>query len=156
MSNLLYGKGYLTTSGDASLFFSGSPGGYVTPLIPAPEIVDEADDIKMLKDVFGIVEGIIAANDCILTATFAFIPRGATRDLARQSATIPPLGTVEIVGLPIVKVRRFVDAFNTNGDDTQPWYYFGGGSLKGAEDGKDWGGTITLKRFYNVRGGAIS
>lgn len=163
MSNLLFGRGYLTSIGDAVLTPTGAPAGYVTPLIPAPEVVDEADEIKMLKDLFGHVEGIICPDDCILTATFAFIPRSKptspdiTRASATLSAALPLIGQVLITGLPIIQVRKFTDAFNTNAASTQPWFYFGGGSIKGAEDGKEWTGTITLKRFFgiNVGGGIV-
>lgn len=158
MAQILFGKGYMVSAADAVLAAGASgtlPGSYVTPLIPAPEVVDQEDEIKQLKNVLGVVEGIICPNDCILKCTFNFVPRASTKALALVSASIPVIGAYLISGLPVVQVRQFADAFNTAG--TNPWFYFGGASLTGGEDGKEWRGTITLMRFIGITSGtAIS
>jgi hypothetical protein len=152
MAQLLFGKGYLVNAGDPTFNPTGEPVGYVTPLVPAPEVVDQDDEIKLMKNVLGVVEGVIAPDDCILRATFNYIPRGSTKAAAALSAALPEIGAFTITGLPIVQVRKFTDAFNTN-VVTNPWFYFGGGSLRGDEDGKNWTGTITLMRFWSITSG---
>jgi hypothetical protein len=150
--SLLFGKGYLINSAAYTLSPTVAQGitGYVTPIVPAPEIVDNEDEFKMLKDQLGIVEGIVTPNDCILKCTFNFLPRGVSQAAAANSASLPNIGGYGVVGLPIVAVRKFSDGFNTGGGNTQPWFYFGGGTLTGAEDGKEWRGSITLHRFFYI------
>lgn len=147
--SVLYGKGYLTNPASYTLTPNGIAG-YVSPVIPAPEIVDQEDEFKMLKDQLGLVEGVICPDDCILRCTFNFIPRGNTVADATKAACLPTIGGYGISGFPIIQIRKFTDGWNTNAGNTQPWFYFGGGTLTGGEDGKNWTGTIALYRFYYI------
>ena len=147
-----FGKGYLINPapGAYTLTPTGAPAGYVAPMLRTPEIVDQEDAYQLLKDSLGVVEGIITPNDCILKCTFDFIPRGASVADAAKAATLPQRGGFGISGFAVIQVGLFSDAWNTGAGNTQPWFYLGGGTIRGAEDGQAWSMTLPLMRFYSI------
>jgi len=104
-----------------------------------------------IKNQAGEVTGLIGSNH-VLEATFEFIPEGTTISNARVAATLPKVNApVLITGMPIVACAGFTDAYNTNGGNTQPWF-FKSGRINHLADGK-WTGTFTLRRYLLVTSG---
>lgn len=148
--SMFFGKGYLVNPANPTLTPSGIAG-YIAPVIRVPQLVQSEDAYSLLKTTLGIVEGIVGPNDCILKCTFNYLPRGTTLANALKAATLPTKGAYGIAGFPIIQVDAFADAWNaTLLAGNPPWFYLGGGEILGAEDGKEWTGSITLWRFAGI------
>lgn len=154
--SLFYGMGYIINpkGGLTGYTMKGmrlAPGGgYIAPVVRVPQVTQEEDAYSRLKDSVGIISGLIFPDDCVLKCTFAYLPAGTTIADACTSAALPGKGPYLVTGFPIIQADKFADSFNTNGTNAQPWFYTGGGEINGAEDGKEWTGSITLYRFFNI------
>lgn len=147
----MYGKGFLINSASWTASPTSPPAGYITPVMRVPQIVEEESAISRLKDAIGIVIGVIDPADCILKCTFNYLAAGATIAEAKTSMALPQHGPYGIAGLPVIQAGKFADGFNAVSPN-QPWFYFGGGEILGAEEGKEWTGSITLFRFFGITG----
>lgn len=122
--------------------------GYVSPNLQTLRVSHSADRLA-IKSQAGKTTGLIFEDDSI-ECTFEVIAEGTTIANAKLSAGLPPAGSgFTITGLPIIAFGGFTDALNTNGANTQPWIYEGGGSLNLVNDDKGTV-TITLKRYLQI------
>jgi len=125
--------------------------GYVSPNLQSLRL-SHAADVEEIKGQTGKTTGIIAEDDT-LECSFEFIAEGTTIANAKLSAGIPAAGAAfTITGLAIIAMGGFTDALNTNGGNTQPWVYEGGGNLVAVANGKITG-TIPLKRYLAITSG---
>lgn len=120
--------------------------GYVSPNMQSLRIAHDADS-ERIKGQSGKTTSVML-NDEVLACDFEFIPEGANSIAgAIKSASIPRAGAfLQISGLNIVQMGPFTDALNTDGVNTQPWIYMGGGTLNPVADGK-WTATLPCMRF---------
>lgn len=122
--------------------------GYVSPNLQTLRVTHQADALK-IKSQAGKTTGAIYEDDTI-ECTFEFIAEGTTIANAKLSAGLPAAGSgFTITGLPIIACGGFTDALNTNGGNTQPWIYEGGGTLNLVNADKATG-TIPLKRYLQI------
>lgn len=122
----------------------------VSPNLQGGSLSVQGEDDE-IKNQVGEVTGLIGSNTT-LEATFDFIPEGATIANAKVSTTLPQINSpVTITGMAIVPCGQFADAYNTNGSNTQPWF-FKSGRINHQADGK-WTASITLKRYFLITSG---
>lgn len=121
---------------------------FVTPNIQGIKLNHSAD-VQKIKSTTGEFTGLISSGD-YLTCAFDYIIEGTSLANAKASAQIPQtLSTAEITGLSIIAAGPFVDAYNTDGSNTQRWIYEGGASSDFFND-KNATGQITLSRYINI------
>lgn len=122
--------------------------GYVTPNMQSLR-VSHGTKVDEIKGQDGEFNAFLVSGERI-ECEFSFIPQGTTIANAKLSAQMPPAGSsATITGLPILPFGSFTDVLNTNGGNTQPWYYQGGGSDSGVND-SNWTGTFTLVRYPSI------
>lgn len=128
--------------------------GYVAPNLQGARIAHTAE-IDPTKGQSGKTTGIML-NDEILECEFEYLPEGAsTLAAAVKSASIPRAGAfLQISGLEVVQIGPFTDAYNTNGVNTQPWIYVGGGVINATNDGK-WTVTLPCRRYPLIPSNAV-
>lgn len=132
--------------------------GYISPDIENYDLTHECDS-EEVRNANGEVVGHITYNNR-LTLTVNFIPVGtsaveatALAERLRGCSLPQGNGTVAISGAPAINVGGYADAINTASGGR--WIYAGGGSIKTTATGKATG-TITLKRFPAITGGAAT
>jgi hypothetical protein len=106
-------------------------------------------EVDKIKGLDGEVTSLIAHGDS-LACEFNMIPEATTQAGAKVACNLPATLTgVSIGGLPIVASGPFSDALNTNGSNTQPWVYEGGGKIN-LSNSEKWTMTLPLKRYYGI------
>lgn len=143
----LLGKGEIFGMSGGALGIA-SLSGYVSPNLKTLRLGhnNTADEIKGQD---GEISALIFSGDYI-ECTFDFIPQGTTVANAKKAAGVPASGAgVTVTGLPIIAFGPFSDALNTDSGNTQPWIYFGGGSISGESEQK-WTATLPLRRYIGI------
>ena len=147
MAETQVGKGHIFGMGSGALGIS-AVSGYISPNIKTLKL-GHTSDVDRIKSQAGGITSLIGSGD-YLECTFDFIPEGSSIANAKLSAGIPAvLSGVTITGLPILAIGPFSDALNTNGTNTQPWFYEGGGSVNGESEQK-WTSTLPLRRYLEI------
>jgi hypothetical protein len=145
-----YGKGHIHGLSGAALGVA-SLSGYVSPNLQSLRLSHKGK-IDEIEGQIGEVTGFIATDDAV-ECDFDYIPEGSSIANAKLSAGIATNGAPHtITGLPIIAVGRFTDVFNTNGANTQPWFYMGDADVNGPHETK-WTARIRLKRYINITSG---
>lgn len=132
--------------------------GYVTPITESISIVHSGTVERGMQ--YGDIVALHGGGE-VLECRFTFVPcdtetaittasAKSLYDNAELAAGVPQLlSTMSVSNLPIIVMGKFVDAYNTNGTNTQPWFYEGGAELGG--DGINyWTLTASFFRFFNI------
>ena len=123
-------------------------GSYVTPNLQSLRVTHTAE-VDRIRGQDGTYTSLICDGEMI-ECEFTVIPEGTTTANAKISATLPRAGEAfAITGLPIIAVGDFEDALNTDGDNTQPWFYEGGGTVNLTNTEKATM-TMTLHRYVGI------
>lgn len=145
-----YGTGHIHTLSGAAIGIA-SLAGYVSPNITEIR-ASHSGKIDEIVGQNGEITGFIATDDS-LELEFNYVPEGTTVANSKLSAGLPRIGApCTITGLAIVAIGRFTDALNTNGANTQPWFYQGQSEITGPNENK-WTSRLRLKRYVNITSG---
>lgn len=126
--------------------------GYISPNLQTLRTTHAAE-IDRVRNQGGDTSGLIASDEMV-ECDFDFIAEGSTIANAKKNGIPGALAGVTVTGLPIIACGPFTDALNTNGVNTQPWIYEGGGTITGAHNGK-WTATLPLKRYPGITSATV-